>query len=144
VHKLDPHKVLVQYRDGMQPYDPVEGRTYTLTHSDITAQLFLYVGDAYAEDAIDTMRDEVRLQWQQTQAGPVLLGSVYVGDSAIRQEIFMEEMPLALQAVRQADRFLFEQHPDLNESPVYIHFQSANPAYDATYDWGKIGEYRTV
>ncbi len=142
--KFDPYKVLVQYRGEMQPYDPVEGRKYTLTHSDITAQLFLYVGDSYAEDAIDAMRDEVRLQWQQTQSGPALIGSVYVGSSAVRFGIFMEEMPLALKAVRQGDRFLFEQHTELDESPVYIHFDSPNPDYDATYDWGKIGDYQTV
>ena len=144
VFKFDPYKALVQYRGEMNPYDPINGRKYTLTHSDITAQLFLYVGDSYAEDAIDAMRDEVRLQWQQTQAGPVLVGSVYVGNSAIRREIFMEEMPLALQAVRHADRFLFEEHPELDESFVYIHFESPNPEYDATYDWGTIGEYKTA
>lgn len=44
-------------------------------------------------------------------------------------------MPTALQALRQADRFLFDKEPNLNKTPVFIHFISSNPAYDKTYDF---------
>ena len=59
LRELDPYKVFVQYRDKMIPYKPVMGRKYTITHSDTTAQLFVFVSENYAEDQITKMRDEV-------------------------------------------------------------------------------------
>ena len=53
-------------------------------------------------------------------------------------------MPTALQALRQADRFLFDNEPNLDNTPVYIHFISDNPAYDRVNNFGVIGSYRHV
>jgi hypothetical protein len=148
MRKLNPQKVFVQYRDIIKPYEPVIGRKYTITHSDITAELFIFVAPDYAEDQTTSMRDEVRITWEYYKKGLALIGSVIVdgngviGNAYIRNKIFYNEMPTALQALRQADRFLFEKEPDLDNSPVYIHFISDNPIYDRTYDFGTIGIYR--
>ncbi|MFA9466682.1 MAG: staygreen family protein [Velocimicrobium sp.] len=48
------------------------------------------------------------------------------------------EMPTALQALRQADRFLFEKEPNLDNTYVFIHFISNNPLYNKIYDFGVI------
>ncbi len=131
--KLYPQKVFVQYRDIMKPYEPVIDRKYTITHSDITAELFVFVATSYAEDQITSMRDEVRVAWEQYKKGLALFGSVMVdgngviGNAYIRNKIFYNEMPTALQALRQADRFLFDKEPNLDNTPVFIHFISSNP-----------------
>lgn len=146
--KLNPQKVFVQYRNTIKPYEPVIGRKYTITHSDTTAELFVFIAGNYAEDQITIMRDEVRVAWEQNEKRLALIGSVIVdgkgvkGNSYIRNKIFYNEMPTALQALRQADRFLFEKEPHLDNSPVFIHFISSNPAYDNTYDFGAIGNYK--
>lgn len=148
VKELNPEKVFVQYRDIMNPYGPVMGRFYTITHSDITAELFVFVASNYAEDQITKMRDEVRIAWEQYKEGIALIGSVIVdgngvlGDALIRNKIFYNEMPTALQALRQADRFLFDKEPDLDNTPVFIQFISDNPEYNKTYDFGVIGIYK--
>lgn len=132
----------------MNPYEPVISRKYTITHSDTTAELFVFVAENFAEDQITSMRDEVRVAWEQTEKGLALIGSVLVdgkgvrGSAYIRNRIFYNEMPTALQALRQADRFLFEKEPNLDNAPVYIHFISNNPAYNKTYDFGAIGNYK--
>ena len=137
--ELNSQKVFVQYRDIMEPYGPVKGRLYTITHSDITAELFVFVAPEYAKDQFTKMHDEVKI---------ALIGSVIVdgegvtGDPSIRNKIFYNEMPTALQALRQADRFLFEKEPDLDHAPVYIQFISGNPEYNKTYDFGVIGMYQ--
>lgn len=124
------------------------GRRYTITHSDITAELFVFIAENYAEDKITSLRDEVRIVWGQYYNGLALMGSVIVdgeditGKAYIRNNIFYNEMPTALQALRQADRFLFEIQPDLDYSPIFIHFISNNPEYDITYDFGMIGLYK--
>jgi hypothetical protein len=148
VRELNPLKVFVQYRDAMKPYEPVLSRKYTITHSDTTAELFVFVAENYAEDQITRMRDEVRIAWEQNEEGLALIGSVIVdgkgviGNAYIRNEIFYKEMPTALQALRQADRFLFDSMPYLDEAPVIIHFISSNPVYDKTYNFGAIGTYK--
>ena len=148
MRKLNPQKVFVQYRDTMKPYEPVMGRKYTITHSDTTAELFVFVALNYAEDQITKMRDEVRIAWEQRAKGVALIGSVLVdakgvpGNDYIRYKIFYKEMPTALQALRQADKFLFDREPRLDNTPVFIRFISSNPAYDKTYDFGVIGSYK--
>jgi hypothetical protein len=148
MRKLNPLKVFAQYRDRMKPYEPVNGRKYTITHSDITAELFVFVAENYAEDQITRMRDEVRVAWEQNKKGLALIGSVIVdgkgviGNAYIRDKIFYNEMPTALQALRQADRFLFDEESNLDDTPVFIHFISSNPVYDKTYDFGVIGIYK--
>ena len=37
---------------------------------------------------------------------------------------------------------LFDKEPNLNNTPVFIHFISSNPIYDKTYDFGVIGIYK--
>lgn len=148
MRELNNQKVFVQYRDIMKPYEPVISRKYTITHSDTTAELFVFAAENYAEDQITRMRDEVRVAWEQNEKGLALIGSVIVdgkgviGNAYIRNMIFYNEMPTALQALRQADRFLFDKEPNLDNAPVFIHFISSNPAYDKTYDFGAIGNYK--
>ena len=148
MRELNPQKVFVQYRDIMKPYEPVISRKYTITHSDTTAELFVFVAENYAEDQITRMHDEVRVAWEQNEKGLALIGSVVVdgkdvlGNAYIRNNKFYNEMPTALQALRQSDRFLFENEPNLDNTPVFIHFISSNPVYDKTYDFGAIGIYK--
>lgn len=147
MRNLNPQKVFVQYRDEMKPYEPVMNRKYTITHSDRTAELFVFVANNYAKDQITSMQDEVRVAWVHYQNQLILFGSVMVddeyseGNTYIRNNIFYREMPTALQALRQADRFLFENVPDSDNTPVLIHFISSNPSYNRIYDFGAIGTY---
>ena len=73
-----------------------------------------------------------------------MLGSVLVDgvNAFIRNKIFYNEMPTALQALRQADRFLFEKQPSLDNSHVFIKFISSAPYYNKIYDFGVIGNYK--
>ena len=145
---LNPQKVFVQYRDAMTPSNPIIGRKYTITHSDTTAELFVFISNNFAEDQITNIRDEVRIAWQQNKNKLVLMGSVLVdgigvvGKPEIRNKIFYNEMPTALQALRQADRFLFDENPKLDSTPILIHFISSSNSYDKVYSFGVIGDYR--
>lgn len=148
MRELNPHKVFVQYRDIMKPYEPVMGRKYTITHSDLTADLFVFIASNYADDQITELRDEVRVTWERYKKRLALIGTVTVdgngviGDAYTRDKIFYNEMPKALNALRLADRFLFDKEPSLDNAPVFIHFISDNPAYDKIYNFGAIGIYK--
>lgn len=146
--KINPRKVFAQYRGSMNPYHPIMGRKYTITHSDITAELFVFIAEKYAEDQINELRDEVRITWKENKKMQALTGTVLVdgqgiqGNANIRNKIFLKEMPTALQALRQADRFLFEKFPNLDNTPVLIHFISKNPSLNKIYHFGPIGNYK--
>lgn len=146
--ELEEGKIFTQYRGNMNPYGPVKGRKYTVTHSDTTAELYVFIAREFAEDQITQMRDEVRLFWDKERGILSLGGMVLVDDcklresAAIRNKIFYNEMPKALQALRQADRFIFEQYRFLDRAQVTIHFISTIPEYDRLYHFGCIGDYR--
>lgn len=148
VNELDPRKIFVQYRDIMRPFEPILGRKYTITHSDTTADLFLFVGGNYAEDQITPVHGEVMIAWEKNNNGLALIGYVIVDDKSMRvnaagrNKIFYDEMPTALQALRKGDRFLFDKNQNLDNAPVFIQFFSSNPMFDKTYDFGTIGKYK--
>lgn len=146
--KLNPEKLYVEYRRGATPTEPVIGRKYTLTHSDITADLFLTIGPEYAYDKINEMRDEVLAEWRMHNGCLFLYVYVYVDGqfgpvvSAIRNAIFRRELPLALEAIIYGDRKFFAAHPDLSNAPICIHFDSTNPEYNRFEYWGTPKDYK--
>ncbi|WP_312940732.1 staygreen family protein [Oscillibacter sp.] len=148
MRQLNPEKVFAQYRDIINPYEPVVGRKYTVTHSDATADLFVFIASSFAEDQVTRMHDDVKIGWEQTDRGLALIGSVIVdgedvqGNPNNRNRIFLTEMPIALQALRHADRFLFDNNPAIDRASVLIHFISSDPSYDKTYTFGEIGYYK--
>lgn len=146
--KINTDKVFTEMRDGVTATYPISGRKYTMTHSDETADLFVTIGVNFAEDKVKRLRDEVRLQFIIIDQTPTLYGEVVIdgigvpGNPPVREALFKNEMPTALQAIRYADRALFDMYPELDQTPVYIHFLSANPDHNKLYDYGIIGKYQ--
>lgn len=148
VKRLNPDKLYVEYRPGVTKTEPVISRKYTLTHSDITADLFLNIGLQFAYDKINPMRDEVLAEWRTYNGNPFLYVYVYVDGqfeplvSSIRDGIFRRELPLALEAIRYGDNSFFDAHPDLDNAPIWIHFDSTNPDYNRFEYWGTLKDYK--
>ncbi|MBP1949340.1 staygreen family protein [Virgibacillus litoralis] len=146
---LNPDKLYVEFREGITATEPIIHRRYTLTHSDITADLFLTIGLRFAWDKINSMRDEVLGEWTKNRGCYVY--NVYLdvdGQSnqtvaAKRNEIFRRELPLALKAIRYGDRRFFMSHPELNNSPIIVHFQSRYPQLNKIENWGTFTEYNS-
>ncbi|MDG5473624.1 staygreen family protein [Jeotgalibacillus sp. ET6] len=146
--KLNPEKLTVEFSTGATMTEPVIGRKYTLTHSDITADLFLTIGLQFALEKVNAMRDEVLAEWKMGNGFPFLYVYVYVDgefDPAVtarRNAIFRREMPLALEAIRYGDRKFFATHSALDRAPIWIHFDSTNPLYNKFENWGTPGDYQ--
>ena len=135
---FNPEKLSVKYIPPATSFRPVEGRKYTLTHSDITAELFLSIGYVYDYDAIDQkMRDEVIAEWQKNPLGQsVLFGNAYVSGgefgetySAIRFNIFQREMDTALKGIIYGDRSFYANYPTFLDAPIYIYYDSIFPQF---------------
>jgi hypothetical protein len=128
-------------------------RRYTLTHSDVTGDLFLTVGSEYDREQISgwytrLMRDEVLAEWLEDEDGPSLhvychvSGGLAFGMAGWRYAIFRHELPLVLEAFRYGDRRLFESHPELDGAPIRVHFQATRRRYRRLERWGSPAEYR--
>lgn len=150
--RLLPEKLDVRYLPGVGVKDPVVPRCYTLTHSDLSGNLFLTIGPHYDRKQISgiytrLMRDEVLAEWEVNDDGPALnvychvSGGLVFGTAGLRNKIFRSEMPLVLEAFRYGDRALFKANPELDNAPIWIHFQSSNPRYQKVERWGVPADY---
>lgn len=145
--KLNPEKLSVEFRDGVTTTKPIIPRRYTLTHSDITAELFLTIGLTYAYDKINAMRDEVLGEWIKKGERYLFYVYLYVDGefnpmvTAIRNYVFRRELPLALEAIRYGDRIFFSAHSELDTSPIIVHFMSTNPQFNRIENWGTFSDY---
>lgn len=129
---------------------PIKGRKYTLTHSDVTGQLFLDIGCEFNTDAIDPkLRDEVLAEWHIDRSQTLnLIGKVNVDGiheseiiSKNRFDIFKREMKTALKGIVKGDQQLFKKFPDLLDAPIFIYFESNFPQYDLVYFVGRPKHY---
>lgn len=147
MERLNPEKLSVELRPGVTTTKPIIPRRYTLTHSDITAELFLTIGLEYAYDKINNMRDEVLAEWQIYNEGYYFYVYVYVGGfgpdiNVMRDMIFRRELPLALEAMFYGDSKFFIAYPQLNNAPIWIYFDSTDSDYNKFEYWGTPKDYK--
>ncbi len=150
--RLNPAKLHVTYLPGAGEVQPLWPRCYTLTHSDLTGDLFLSIGTEFDRRRLAfwytrMMRDEVLAEWMTEGGRPYLMvhchvsGGVVFGPAGMRDGIFRRELPLALEAIRFGDRGLVGDHPDLDAAPVRVRFHAAGARYDVEEHWGDLKDY---
>jgi hypothetical protein len=150
---LDPHKLHVKFKKGAAARSLQLPRRYTLTHSDLTGELFLTIGAAYDQEQIGRlytrlMRDEVLAELKDEDGRPGLhvychvSGGIVLGGAGWRNEILHYHMPMVLEAFRYGDQELFSLHPELENAQVNVHFASNYKRYHQIEDWGQIQKYR--
>ena len=94
------------------------------------------------------MRDEVMCEWRKTKKTYIFHAHVQVDNelenktiSATRYNIFKQEMPLALEAIRFGDQRFFKYHSALDYVPIWIHFHSIYPEFNVIEYWGSPIDY---
>jgi len=151
--ELDPSLLHVRYVDDELVRDFSLPRRYTLTHSDRTGDRFLTIGREHDREQISGrytrfMRDEVLAEWKETDGGYELhvhmhvCGGLVFGNASMRYWIFQKCLRSVLQALRLGDEPMFHANPEMDRSPVRLHFNASRRKYDRLEDGGQIGEYR--
>ncbi len=152
MQRLNPKKLYVTYLTGTTPEQLAVPRRYTLTHSDRTGELFLSIGSQYNIEQISKlytrlMRDEVlseiisdrdRLEFRVYCH---ISGGFVFGWASWRYKIFCSELRLVLEAIRYGDSTLFSKYPELDRTPINVHFQSNDPKYKKAERWGVMADY---
>ena len=149
---LNPNKLHVTYLKGVSKRDPINPRAYTLTHSDLTGDLYLTIGPKYNKKQISgfytrLMRDEVLANWI-IRGEPSLMvhchvsGGLVIGSPRWRYSIFKRHLPMVIQAFRFGDRSLFIRYPKLDSSNVLVQFHAVQSTYNSIQKWGQFKDYR--
>lgn len=143
LHTINPDQLFVEFRDGVTETEPLNKRKYTLTHSDLTADIFLTIGLEYAYDKVSDLRDEVLAEWRADHDYSFLFVYIFLGqnkksDYAKRNAIFRRELPLAFEAIRYGDQVFFDTYPFLYHAPIWVYFDSQSPDYKRFEYWGTI------
>ena len=152
MQELDPRKLSTTFQKGTSAQELSLPRRYTLTHSDLTGDLFLTIGPEYARKQISglytrLMRDEVLAEWKNDEGKPTLhvychvSGGLVLGGAAWRNEILHHHMRMVLESFRYGDRELVNAHPELDQATVRVHFKSNDKKYDLVENWGLVQTY---
>ena len=147
VSKFIPEKLFVKYKDNVDINTEKKNRKYTLTHSDETADLFLTIGEKYDYEKINETRDEVLAEWKVIDGRDILYVYLQVSlDSSltktiIRDKVFRQELPLALNAIIYGDKDFLKENPELYEATIIINFKSDIPKYNKIEEWGIVKDY---
>ena len=145
-------KFKVKFMSSVNTKGPVHQRCYTLTHSDFTGELFLTIGIGFDKKAISglytrMMRDEVLAEWLKEGSDYSLhvychvSGGIILGTAGWRYSIFKRELPLVLRCICNGDRELFDEHPNLKNSNIFVYFKSKNKKYHKAERWGTPKDY---
>ena len=146
--KLNSESLNVDFGIGTSKTELILPRKYTLTHSDITGELFLTIAARYDYEKITDMRDEVLAEWIMANDDYALMVYVMVDKekntvmSAIRNDIFVRELPLALEAIVYGDRELLKTNPHLYKAPIYVKFNSVYPVFNRLELWGTLSGFK--
>ncbi|ARI75573.1 staygreen family protein [Halobacillus mangrovi] len=147
---FDPGKLSVTFLPPADSSQPLRGRKYTLTHSDMTAELFLDVGYMFNKNAINPkMRDEVLGEWLvDSWRRFYLKGQAYVDggeysneQANVRFTIFNKEMTTALKGMIYGDRMFFSFYPFLLDAPIFVYFQSVYAEFRQVIYYGTPRQY---
>ncbi|KDP25538.1 hypothetical protein JCGZ_20694 [Jatropha curcas] len=130
-------------------------RTYTLTHSDITARLTLAISQTINNSQLQgwankLYRDEVVAEWKKVKGKMSLhvhchiSGGHFLLDlcAKLRYFIFCKELPVVLKAFVHGDGNLFNFYPELQEALVWVYFHSNIPEFNRAECWGPIKDAR--
>lgn len=148
---LNPEKLHVKYMPDTRREELILPRRYTLTHSDVTGDLYLTIGRDYDMKRISGlytrfMRDEILAEWRGDENELSLhvychiSGGIVFGRANWRESIFRSEMPLVLEAIRYGDRELFNAVLKLDNASILVHL--CRKSGQKTEQWGVLANYK--
>ncbi|TFF97192.1 MAG: hypothetical protein EU547_04975 [Promethearchaeota archaeon] len=138
---LKPDKVHIKWLTPEEEL-PLEIRKYTLTHSDLTGNLFLSIGKDYDYEKIKKfyirlMRDEVLAEWKKKREDQLELhihvhvsGGFCFGTARFRDKILRHHLPSVIELFKYVES-------TSKESPIYVHFNSKREKYDKIELWNE-------
>nr|WP_195266077.1 MULTISPECIES: staygreen family protein [unclassified Clostridium] len=149
--KLEPSKLIFDFKDGISKEGPIIPRNYTVTHSDEAGNILVIVAKTYDKSCVTDKRDEIYGKWCENGNKYILCIELSVDGNERdknkvlqRNRIFRDVLPLVITAIRQGDLGLIKKHNKLDESDIFIKFNSRFDEFYKVEHWGKLKNYKYI
>ena len=146
--RFNPNNIETNFLPPATTSSPIQGRKYTLTHSDDSGMMFLDIGNEYNYSAINKkLRDEVLGVWKAYDYNSYrVIFYVYVGDydyftASKRYTTFKRHLKSALQSIFYGDREFLMNYSYLVSSPIYVKFDSNISMFNNYESYGIVQDY---
>lgn len=63
MYSLDPSKLTIEFREGVNERAPLIPRRYSFTYSEMTQDIFLTIGTDFSYDKFSARRNDVLGEW---------------------------------------------------------------------------------
>lgn len=141
-------KLKISIIEPITPTSPILGRKYTLTHSDLTGDMFLTIGPTYDYKAINKeLRDELIGKWiLDDNKNYNLIFYAYINDldfknAKKKSDSFKYHLQMAIKAVIFGDKDLFLYNKHLINAPIYVNFVSVFLELTYIQSYGHVNDY---
>lgn len=149
-------RTLVNFVGLARANPDVTPRRYTLTQAGAIGSVAVAIGDVFDEEALNNprtqmVRDELTAELTTNRSNrPELHVTCHISgvsvappfsDPSWRAKVFEAALPIALSAIRWADRDFYRRHPAYDRAPVYVHFLASEPDYQGVGVYGWLGDY---
>jgi hypothetical protein len=153
MNRLNLNLLRLNLLPGLAPVSVTSPRRYTIACAPTSGEISLSIGPEYDRKMLDNWINRLTqlalvANWHYGAEGWALhihchtSGGGALGAASWRNRFFQRWLPLALQAIRAADRQLFLALPQLDKAPVLVQFHARQSQYNRLERWGRIGDYR--
>ncbi|MCM3236406.1 staygreen family protein [Heyndrickxia oleronia] len=128
---------------------PLQGRRYTLSHSEATGEWLVSIGLKGSKQITSfDLQNVIQAEWTTKMGEYVLLGKINIDSEAndkklaqIRYMIYQKELPFLIKMIINSDRLFFNYYPLLLDAPIHIEFQSTSSQLYQTLFMGTPRKY---
>jgi magnesium dechelatase len=149
--EFTPSKLHVKFNPELDSQGSPIPRCYTLTHSDLTGDLFLTIATTYDQEKISgwytrLMRDEVLGEWKDPEEPKLHIhchvsGGFVLGPAKWRLSIFKQHLPMVLHALCFGDIDFIKKNEPFSQAPILVHFHAKQAELDTIEPWGSIHDF---
>ncbi len=130
MERVNPENLKIEYRKGIIPNGPIIPRRYTLTQTDNDI-FFLTVALYYAYDQLNNNRGGIKGEWEQENNQYLYKVKINMDQevgllkSFVKKQVLVRKLSRALEAIYYANQELFQSHPVLKNSSIYVEYESS-------------------
>ncbi|MBL5867021.1 hypothetical protein HV458_13265 [Bacillus sporothermodurans] len=129
--------------------NPLQGRKYTLTHSEATGEWYLSIGTQFPFTKLTNgLFSVIEAEWTTKMGEYILLGRININSDSyndkldqVRYMIYQKELPQLIAHIIDADKRFLHYHPLLLDAPIHIEIKAKYPEFYRTLYMGTARKY---
>ncbi|QQZ11244.1 staygreen family protein [Heyndrickxia vini] len=129
--------------------NPLQGRKYTLTHSEATGGWLLSIGTQFPFMKLSSDHfDVIQAEWTTKMGEYILLGRININPESyndkldqVRYMIYQKELPHLIAQIIEADKRFILYHPLLLDAPIHVEIKTKYPEIYQTLYMGTARKY---